>query len=247
MKILVVLHLAMSPSGLIGQSVIDRGGFYITVAPSEGDVLPDGPEDFDGMIVLGGSQNAEQDDAYPHFIPLLDLMRRFDAAMKPVLGICLGSQLLARAYGARIETLPKAEIGFITVCKTPAAETDFLFREAPREARVMSWHEDVFNLPENSTLLMTEDAAPNQAFRVGNCSYGVQFHPEVTPDIIRGWFRAEYDTVVRTHPDVVASIEKQMEQYMLEAFRLGRLIANRWLDLVETGRGKIPANQTGVG
>jgi GMP synthase (glutamine-hydrolysing) len=237
MHILVVEHSRLVPCGLVGQSIIEQGGMFTAVMPSEGHPFPERTDGYAGLVILGGSQNAEQDDAFPHFLPLLDLIRNFERSEKPVLGICLGAQLLARAYGARIRRLPQPEIGFTAVKRTAAGRNDPVFRHTPESEYLMEWHEDTFDLPSGAQLLATGDYCVNQAFRIGRVGYGVQFHPEVTPDIIRGWVRSHSDFLERNHPDLFDLIEAQMSRHMLNAFTYCRRITPAWLTLV---RDSIP-------
>jgi GMP synthase (glutamine-hydrolysing) len=98
----------------------------------------------------------------------------------PFLGICLGGQLLAKACGARISKSPVREIGWHDVMLTAHGKRDDLFKGLPERMPVYQWHEDTFAVPESGALLATSGGCPNQAFRIGSCAYGLQFHPEVT-------------------------------------------------------------------
>lgn len=232
MKILVVRHSLLSPCGIMGQCIVDQGGYYVTVMPPEGDSLPENIDGFDGMVILGGPQNAMDDEQFPHFVPLLKMIRAFDEAEKPLLGICLGAQLLARAWGANVHRLERPETGFYRIWKTEAARHDSLFATAPENPCLMEWHDDSFDLPPGATLLMTGDEYRNQAFKIGECSYGLQFHPEVTVDVIRGWVRNHHDFLSSHRPDFLEQIELQISRHMKNSFAYCRLIGNRWLILV---------------
>jgi GMP synthase (glutamine-hydrolysing) len=231
MHILVVEHSRLVSCGLVGQAIIEQGCMYTAVMPSDGRPLPEKPDRYAGLVILGGTQNAEQDDAFPHFLPLLDLILGFERSQKPVLGICLGAQLLARAHGARIHRLPQPEIGFTVVRKTAAGRNDPIFRDLPEAEYLMEWHEDTFDLPPGAELLATGDGCVNQAFRINGVGYGVQFHPEVTPDIIRGWVRSHGDAPEQNNPDFPALMEAQIARHMRNAFMYCRNISQAWLSL----------------
>ena len=107
------------------------------------------------------------------------------------MGICLGSQLLARACGAEVKKCASPEIGWRSVKLTPEGERDPLFSGLSPEPEVFQWHEDTFDLPPGGVLLAEGSHCRNQAFRAGKNAYGFQFHMEVTPEMIGSWI-AEY-------------------------------------------------------
>ena len=99
----------------------------------------------------------------------------------------------------------------------------------------MQWHQDTFELPDGAILLMTGKDCTNQAFSVGNCTYAFQFHLEVTPDIIRLWFRSDELGPPERLPLTRRQVEDQMAKFMKSSFHFARKVTNRWLDLVEAG------------
>ena len=175
MQILIVAHTSLAPYGLVGRMLLEQGASITVVRPSEGVPLPEKSDAYDGLVILGGLQNAMQDKEFPHFIPLMALIHDFERVEKPVLGICLGAQLLARSHGARVHRMPQAERGFTLVKKTLAAKSDPLFSLTPETPYLMEWHEDAFDLPSGARLLATGDNCANQAFCIRRASYGVQF------------------------------------------------------------------------
>jgi len=109
----------------------------------------------------------------------------------PVLGICLGAQLLAKAAGANIVPSPVRELGWYRLFPTPDARTDALFSSLPADGLdVFQWHGETFLLPKDATLLASCPKVPNQAFRLGSCQYGLQFHVEVDETTIHQWIEA---------------------------------------------------------
>ena len=238
MNILVIMYSVVVPSGVVGECIIDRGGCYSTVMPHDGDALPPDSGKFDGMIILGGPMSAADDEKFPTHPPLLRLIRDFDDAGKPVLGICLGAQLIARAYGKRVFTLPDMELGFKPVRLTGAGRLDPLLWDAGEEpVHMMQWHSDSFDLPEGATLLMAGEDCRNQAYRVGDCVYGFQFHLEVTPDIIRAWARDPEFVVGERFAPVLRDLDRQIAFHMKRSFSLARRVTNRWLDMAGMRRG----------
>ena len=103
------------------------------------------------------------------------------------MGICLGAQLLAKAAGAKVKKDSRGEIGFFNVEFTKKSHDDPLFSGLGKSMKVFQWHNDSFNIPEGGVLLAEAKECKNQAFKVGGCAYGLQFHIESTPEMIKKW------------------------------------------------------------
>lgn len=134
--------------------------------------------DFSGIVPLGGSAHAWEEDRHPHLREERRLLGEALDAGVPVLGICLGAQVLARTLGAEVTPGPAHEVGWLAVAPTPEAAHDPLFAHLAGPASVYQWHVDGFDLPRGATRLAHSERYPNQAFRYGS-AWGVQFHPEV--------------------------------------------------------------------
>ncbi len=151
-----------------------------------------GPHRFDvaeacGLVVLGGPMNVDEVELYPFLGPEVGWIRRAVEAKLPYLGICLGSQLLAKALGATVFPNRVKEIGWYPIDLTPEAAADPLFDGcAPRET-VFQWHGDTFDLPRGTVHLATSDLCRHQAFRFGDSAWGLQFHIEMTEALIDDW------------------------------------------------------------
>jgi len=141
-------------------------------------------EQLAGLVVLGGPMGVGDVEAYPHLGDEIDLLARAVAADVPVLGVCLGAQLLAHALGAEVFPAPAPEVGLGSVTLTPAGERDVVLGGAGRRLPVLHWHGDTFALPDGAELLASSDRCVNQAFRVG-CAYGLQFHVELDPGLAK--------------------------------------------------------------
>ncbi len=179
MRIVVVQHSAIAPSGLFGEHLPEGA---TTVRLDRGEPLPE-PTDYDGIIVLGGIMGAYDTDEFPVLTAEKEMLRMAVAADVPVLGICLGCQLLADALGGDAYLAPQLELRFGPCRLTAAGAADPVARHL--EAPVLSFHQDTWDLPPGGTLLATSPAYP-QAFRLGS-AVGVQPHPEATPEIVAGW------------------------------------------------------------
>jgi GMP synthase (glutamine-hydrolysing) len=183
-QILIIVHQPTSDPGLVGQ-ILRSAGYHLDLrCPAAGDRLPNTMEHHDAVIVFGGPMSANDDDLLPFIRTELDWIPTALTAQKPYLGICLGAQLLARVLGARVYPHPDSlkEIGYFPIHLTPAGLEEF-----GRSLQVYHWHGEGFELSADSTLLAMGDRFPNQAFRYGEAAYGLQFHPEITADMIRLW------------------------------------------------------------
>lgn len=158
------------------------------------------PADWSGLIVLGGPMNVDQTDRYPWLADETEWIQTALDANLPLLGICLGSQLLAKALGARVMSGDRKEIGWYEIELTDKAGDDLLFGGCRSQETVFQWHGDTFDLPEGAILLASSRLFPHQAFRYGERAYGIQFHLEVTAAMIDKWLsiaenRSELDTL----------------------------------------------------
>jgi GMP synthase-like glutamine amidotransferase len=232
MKILSVLHDSMAPTAMLGDCILRRGGAYEEVTPHDGDALPAGHAGYDGVIVMGGPMDADDDAGYPHFPPLIRLLKGFHEAGKPMLGVCLGAQLFARVFDRKIRRMEALEFGFTENFITDEGARDPLLRGLAPSQWLMQWHQDTFDLPDGAVLLMTGARCRNQGFRLGDRVYAFQFHLETTKPILRTWVRARHDFLAREHPQFFARIEAQLAAHMADQMTFTRTVGDRWIDLV---------------
>jgi GMP synthase (glutamine-hydrolysing) len=180
-RVLVVQHEPFEGPGTLVEAL--SACELRLVAPYAGERVPEAP-DADGLVVLGGGMGVYEADRYPF---LRDDMRLFRAAVQagmPVLGICLGSQLLAAALGGAVGKAPRKEIGWHGVQLEGGAATDALFADAPRRFTAFHWHGDAFTLPEGAVPLAGSTMTPLQAFRAGPRAWGIQFHLETNAQVL---------------------------------------------------------------
>lgn len=238
-KILVVQHTDHSPGGNFCKELARQGALLTFIRPLDGQPLPATTEGYDRLVVLGGPMHAFDDETCPHYQPLMRLMRDFDAQGKPVAGICLGGQLLARAHGGTVWTLPKLEFGFIEHSLTKDGETDPVLGPVGWLPPLMEFHEDTFDLPEGATLLVRGEECANQGFRIGNCSYGFQFHLEIDSVTLDMWFDDfqydEMDSYAKYRSqftdEFFADIRKQFPLLITQSGDFCAQVARNWLML----------------
>lgn len=235
-RLLVVQSCPVTPAGVVGAVAQARGALLTTLFPHRGDPVPRSTAGFDGLIILGGPMHAGDDAGYPAFPALLALIRRFHAQGKPIFGICLGAQLIARAFGKSVYRFGGCEVGYLPVEITAAGAGDPLLAGLAAGQRIMQMHEDSFDLPARALLLMRNDICANQAFRLGRTTYGFQFHLEVTETEARNFPRDCWPALQR-HFGVGAEAEEarvlaEVEAHYAEGEQFCRTITSRWLDLV---------------
>jgi GMP synthase (glutamine-hydrolysing) len=160
------------------------GSLAVTIVdPLEGDPLPD-PAQLGGVLAMGGPMNVDETDRYPQLTVEREWLANAVNQGIPVLGICLGAQLLARALGARVRPGERTEIGFAPV--TVSDSKDPILGDLAPHTNVLHWHGDVMELPEGATLLASSAQTEIQAFRHGN-AWGVLFHPEADARLLGAW------------------------------------------------------------
>jgi GMP synthase-like glutamine amidotransferase len=180
-----------------------------------------------GLVVMGGPMSANDD--LPWISHEIDAIRDAVGRGIPVLGICLGAQLIARALGARVFPNPEKEIGWYPLQWTAAAATDPLFRGFTGVEMVFQWHGDTFDLPDGAEHLACSAGCRHQAFRFGGNVYGVQFHPEVTPEIIEDWLRQ--DAACGGLGEATEPIDPRAHEARLAA--MAAVIFDRWCGLLK--------------
>lgn len=172
-------HVPFEGIGNIEPWLIAKGYEITSTQFYKSSQLPDYKK-VDLLIIMGGPMSVNDEDRFPWLVAEKQFIRNCIAAGKPVLGICLGSQLIANAMGATVYRNAEKEIGWFPVkgIEPPDAA---IFR-FPYTFEVFHWHGDTFDLPKDAIRLASSEATKNQAFQIGSSTIGIQFHPEVTPD-----------------------------------------------------------------
>lgn len=157
----------------------------------EGCQVPSFTQEMDALIVMGGPMSVHETHIYPFLDAEVKLIEKAIITERPVLGVCLGAQLIAKALGARVYPNSVREVGWYSIEMLPESKNDRLFATAPRTFDVLHWHGDTFDLPQDAAHLARSNKCVNQAFRWGSLTWGFQFHLEVTPDMINAWIQDE--------------------------------------------------------
>ncbi len=236
MRILTLQNFPSTPVGQVGDTIQRLGGDVIVKHVYKDDPLPRDVDGYDGMIVLGGAQSAAavDDEKNPTFGPIMQLIRDFHAADRPVLGICLGHQLVARAFDAPVHRLSGFEFGYSALETTPDGKTDPLIAGLATPHRLMQWHEDSAGLPKDAVLLMRGEMTENQGFRLGRATYAFQGHFEATPEILEVWLKGS-TSPKRHYGDAVEReyrrVRDEIANYAENARVFAEKVAARWLAL----------------
>ncbi|HEX5495013.1 MAG TPA: type 1 glutamine amidotransferase [Mycobacteriales bacterium] len=196
---LVVQNDPDEPAARLGDWLVDAGLSLRTVTPYDGSMLPGTLEGYDALVVLAGGMSVNSGPTVAWFPPLRALFRQAVSAGLPTLAICLGAQLLADALGGRVAPGDAGpEIGPALVAKRDLAARDPLFGPVPFTPDVVQWHrEGITELPPGAVLLASSPKYSNQAFRIGPAAYGLVFHIETTPDLVRRWAAKDVDELDR--------------------------------------------------
>ena len=216
--ILIIKQVEQEGPGLIEKIFAADGWVLRTVELLHGEKLPSDFDETGALVVLGGPMNVYEEKQYPFLKEEELLIRKALIEEVPVLGICLGAQFLAKTCGARVKKAPHKEIGWYKVEKTGDGKKDALFTTGPDRIQVFQWHEDTFDVPEGAILLAEGKDCKNQAFRVGQNAYGLQFHIEVTEDMIQNWLQSGQEEAVVEK--ILRDTKKVWENYHTEAKRI---------------------------
>jgi len=179
----IIRHVDYVRIGCI-PSILDELGIpFQTISLVLGDPLPEF-EDLRGVISMGGPMSVYEVEEYPWLSDEMKFMRQIYELGIPFLGICLGGQLLAQAFGAKVEKGTR-ELGWLPLNKTEECQEDPIFRDLEIPL-LFQYHHDHFDIPQGAVNLLSSDFIENQCFRLGDKAYGIQFHPEADAEMIEG-------------------------------------------------------------
>ena len=231
---IVLQHVAWEGPGLIASEARERGLFIDVRRLDQGDSIPN-PDRVKGLVVMGGPMGVYETDKYPYLAEECGLIRELAHRNRPVLGVCLGAQLLASSLGAKVFPGRQAEVGYGTVVLTPEGKQDSLFESVEDPVPVFHWHGDTFDLPEGAVLLASSREYPHQAFRFGGCAYGLQFHIEPDFETWSSW-REQLPSRLAGDDDPRRSRIEQVGRGVITRFFDAALSQGSSLHRVESGQ-----------
>ena len=231
MRVAIIENTEVTHHGQIGVALHEAAALVDLYKPWSGQPLP-GAVDADALVVFGGEQTARDDATHPYLPALARLMADYTAADRPVLGICLGAQLLARAFGADNSIGTAPEFGWVEVSLTPEGQRDPLMAALPPTFPIFEWHSDTFTLPHGAVRLARSSGVAEQAFRIGRATYGTQFHFEASRAVVADWLQRFPERVDRMapgwaqrHAGVAADLGAQADAH-------GLALARAWVALI---------------
>jgi GMP synthase (glutamine-hydrolysing) len=227
MEVLAIIHGESVRSGVFGDVVRERGHGLEEWSLAWGKPLTRPSDAYGAVLVFGGAMHADQDEHHPWLREEDLFLQRLLDLHKPVLGICLGAQLLAKAAHAPVYPVEEAEIGWFPVALTDAGRDDPVLGRLPQTFEAFQWHYYAHGVPAGAVEL-AQNRVCTQAFRLGDNAWGVQFHPEVTLGQVQSWVDEEEDLPVDA-ATLLAETRTRIEGWN----RLGRELCSGFVDAAE--------------
>jgi GMP synthase (glutamine-hydrolysing) len=225
-KVLAIGHVAFEDLGAWEQPLMERGATidYLDIPRTPLAALE--PLESDLLVILGGPIGAYEKDAYPFLEAETNFIARRLAARKPILGLCLGAQLMANAAGARVYPGPAKEIGWSRLDLTEAGKASPLRH---LDGPVLHWHGDTFDLPPGATHLASTPLTRHQAYAIGDFALGLQFHPEVTAGGLEAWYVGHACEIAATPGVSVAALRAAARSHAPALEQSARSCLEEWL------------------
>jgi GMP synthase (glutamine-hydrolysing) len=231
--VLVIQHVRSETPGKIGAVLRTEGISTKVVRIFEGNKVPDELGEAAGLVIMGGPMGVYEQDRHPFLRQEIRLIEEALKREEPVLGICLGSQLLASALGARVRPGKRKEIGWYPVRLTESAKTDPLWKGVTGSFIAYHWHGDIFEVPRGAVSLASSALTKCQAFRYGRSAYGFLFHMEITEKIIRDMARTFADELRAEGLDG-AAISRGAKAHLPRLNWIGSEVFRRWAGFIQT-------------
>ena len=233
MRVAVVENIPSTSLGQVGRALDEAGAEVAIYRPHLDGRLPEDMDAHAALVVLGGEQSALDDGRHPYLAPLARLMRRYGDSGRAVLGICLGSQLLARGYGAANHLGTAPEFGWRQVRTTEPGKGDPVLSAAGGAFPIFQWHRDTYSLPPGAVHLAENDAVAHQAYRIGRAAYGTQFHFEADRAVVADWSASFPAAAEAMHPGWHHAQAAEAARHGPAADAAGLALARAWVALIE--------------
>jgi GMP synthase (glutamine-hydrolysing) len=229
-RVLSITHQSDAASGVFGDAARELGHELDEWQISSTTDPPAPIESYDAVLVFGGAMHVDQEERHGWLRDEKAVLERLIADGVPTFGVCLGGQLVAKALGAPVRRMPSAEIGWFDVGLTHEAEDDAVFGGLPERFTPFQWHSYHFELPPDGVALARSERCL-QAFRVGN-AWGIQFHPEVTPEDLADWLRTADPK--EDGPIDVEALRAESRERIAASNEFGRELCARFLAVAES-------------
>jgi len=233
MNVLAVVHGANVPPGVFGEEVEERGHCLETWSLAWGTPPPRPIDDYAAVLVFGGAMHADQDELHPWLREETLFIQRLLDLHVPLLGVCLGAQLIARAAHAPVRPACEPEVGWLEIELTEEAAEDPIFSRLPERFLAFQWHFYEHGLPAGARELARSRVC-TQAFRLGDAAWGVQFHPEVTREVIECWIGESPEEVPCPLEELRAQTDRHLEAWQA----IGRTLCGAFVETAE--RAAVP-------
>jgi GMP synthase-like glutamine amidotransferase len=190
-KVLVIRNVSYETEGML-EALLRDEGLTLDILDFQQDPSAEPRLDgYAGLVVMGGPMGANDTDRFPYLLQVERLCSEAMEASVPLVGVCLGAQIMAKVLGSEVYPNPVREVGWYDLTTADGARGDPLFSELEPLEVVLQWHGDTFDLPKDAVLLASSPDCVNQAFRYGENGYAVQFHLEILESMIREWVRRD--------------------------------------------------------
>ena len=231
MRVLSIVHQEDAASGVFADAAAEHGDELTEWSISDGARPPRPLESYDAVLVFGGAMHVDQENRHHWLRNEDELLRGLLDRRVPVLGVCLGAQLIAKALRARVGPLARPQIGWFDVEQTPEAADDPVFADLPRRFSSFQWHSYAFDLPANAVPL-ARDPVCLQAYRAGESAWGIQFHAEVRKESVDDWFRSSKPSDAPLDLD---ALRQETEEKIAGWNEFGKRLCGRFLDAASSG------------
>jgi GMP synthase (glutamine-hydrolysing) len=219
MNVFILEHEKSEGPGIFEPLLVEHGLSFKRLRLFKGEVIPS-DERPNGILIMGGSMNVYEEGSYPFLAQETAFIQQCITEQVPLLGICLGAQLIAKACGAKVFKAPVRETGWFTVRLTDSGACDPLLKGFPPQFSVFQFHEDTFEIPHGAVHIIDAPHCPSQGFRIGDYIYGLQFHLESTREMVYEWIDKE---------GCRGKILADTDRNIAACHRLGREFFNRFL------------------